>query len=128
MKIYISGKITGTTDYKERFQEADDELKSEYPDAEIVNPVKLCEHLTEGTSWEHYMVKDLKELKACTHIYFLKGWEKSRGARVEFCVAVYSDIQLSGYMPVLTEDEGINISKAGKEDVEKLTKEYDLTK
>jgi hypothetical protein len=39
MKTYISGAITGTTDYMERFEKAEQLLKAQ--GREVVNPTKL---------------------------------------------------------------------------------------
>lgn len=82
MKIYISGKITGTTDYMERFAAAEEKLVAEGHTP--INPAKVNSNLPEGTTWAEYMDVSLVLLGMCTAIYMLKGWEDSRGARVEF--------------------------------------------
>lgn len=46
MRIYISGPITGTTDYKERFAVAEEKLKAN--GYEVVNPAKLAAALPES--------------------------------------------------------------------------------
>lgn len=88
MIIYISGKITGTTDYEQRFAEAEKEISILFPFAKIVNPVKLCSGLNPDIStWFDYMDKCIKELKYCTHIRMIDGWQESRGALVEYYLA-----------------------------------------
>ena len=50
-RIYISGPITGTTDYKQRFEETEKKLKETFPDADIVNPVKITIMLGNGAEF-----------------------------------------------------------------------------
>lgn len=86
MKVYISGKITGTTDYIERFQAAADRLKNDGYD--VVNPAEINSHLPEGTTYEQYMEESIKLLQTCDCIYMLRGWEESKGAKREYHYAV----------------------------------------
>ena len=51
IKIYISGKITGTTDYIQRFERAEKAL-SKYI---VINPAKVNAQLPIETTWEEYM-------------------------------------------------------------------------
>jgi len=37
--------------------------------------------------WREFMRNDIKELIYCDAIYLLKGWERSRGAMLEFEIA-----------------------------------------
>lgn len=92
MKIYISGKITGTTDYMERFERAEHELTTR--GFEVVNPAKENAHLPEGTPWKTYMAESLRLLLYCDAIYMLEGWSDSRGARIEIDVACACDLQI----------------------------------
>ncbi len=95
--VYISGPVTGTTDYAERFQQAEEWLKYEYgvfkvfpqfpqgafDSVEIVNPVNFTKHLPSHTKWSTYMEVLIPLLKTCDAIYLLKGWENSRGSQIE---------------------------------------------
>ncbi len=81
MKIYISGKITGTTDFAERFAKAEEHLRKQGFD--VINPVKECADIPEDASWEIYMRRCVKLLADCKYIYLLKGWDNSKGAIVE---------------------------------------------
>ena len=82
MFIYISGRISGTTDFFARFKAAEEKLvKMGYAP---LNPV-LNEPM--GETWEYYMRSDIKKLMECNAIYMLKGWWKSRGARLEWLIA-----------------------------------------
>lgn len=53
---------------------------------EVVNP--LNNGLPTNATWEEHMRADLKLLLNCDAIYMLEGWEKSRGARIEYALAV----------------------------------------
>lgn len=80
-RIYISGAITGTTDYMERFAQAEADLtKAGY---DVVNPAKVNAQLPEGTSYEDYMKISLCMLETCDYIYILRGWQHSKGANME---------------------------------------------
>lgn len=96
MKVYISGKITDTTDYVERFAKAEEMLLGK--GYEVVNPVTANEHLPEDTPWRVYMGESLKLLCDCDAIYLLKDWVCSRGASVELMTAQ------AMFMRVLTEE------------------------
>lgn len=80
-KVYISGPITGTNDYMERFSEAEEKLKSK--GYIVVNPARVNACLPEETIWEEYMSMSKVMLSMCSRIYFLTGWEHSKGARME---------------------------------------------
>ena len=49
MKIYISGKIEGDSNYKEKFRFAEDALKSMFPNGTILNPANAPKGLSNGT-------------------------------------------------------------------------------
>lgn len=86
MKIYISGAITGTDDYMERFAKAEKELTENGYSA--INPAKVNAQLPEDTGYEEYMKMSFCMLTMCDGIYMLKGWRKSRGANREYCYAM----------------------------------------
>ena len=86
MKIYISGPVTGTDDYKERFQRAEEELKNKYEYSIITNPIKIQEIFSkpEDVPHDEYMHISLSVLDKCDCIYMLAGWKKSQGACIEY--------------------------------------------
>ena len=92
MKIYISGKITGTTDYMERFERAEHDLTLR--GFEVVNPAKENAHFPEGTPWKTYMAESLRLLLYCDAIYMLDGWRDSRGATLELNTALDCGLQV----------------------------------
>lgn len=81
MKVYISGPITGTTEYRERFRVAESLLRAagHIP----MNPVEIL-NMPEDTAWADYMKIDLQILDLCDGIYMLNGWQESKGASIEF--------------------------------------------
>ena len=86
MKIYISGAITGTTDYIERFAKAENELAEQ--GYSVVNPAKVNAQLPEDTTYEGYMKMCFCMLDMCGAIYMLKTWNKSCGANRELGYAM----------------------------------------
>ena len=78
LKIYISGPITGTDDYKERFAAAEEHLRS--LGAIPMNPAVL----SPGFTWEEYMHICIPMLDVCDAAYFLEGYRDSSGATAEF--------------------------------------------
>lgn len=83
-KVYISG----TTDYKERFGEAKKRLEER--GFAVKNPVEydpIVVRIYGRPSWEDYMRYDIRLLVNCDSIYMLKGWQNSRGAKLEHHIA-----------------------------------------
>jgi hypothetical protein len=52
---------------------------------EVVNPAEIPAEA--GKPWDYYMRLDIPEMLKCDTIYLLKGWEQSKGASLEHCVA-----------------------------------------
>ena len=90
MKIYISGSITGTDDYMERFAKAEKELTEQ--DYSVVNPAKVNAQLPEDTNYEEYMNMCFCMLDMCDAIYMLQDWKKSCGANREYGYSLAKDM------------------------------------
>lgn len=86
-KVYISGPITGTKDYLERFERVENELPLIHQGVEVINPAKVNANLPESTTWEEYMRMSLCMLSMCDGIYMMEGWQQSRGANLEYAYA-----------------------------------------
>lgn len=83
-KTYIAGPMTGLPDSNyPAFHEAEARLKER--GVVVENPAWNV--LPDGEHWIQYMYMGLKQLLDCNSIYMLKGWENSKGARIEFELA-----------------------------------------
>ena len=90
MKIYISGAISNTDDFMERFAKAEKELTEQ--GYSVVNPAKVNAQLPEDTTYEEYMKMSLCMLDMCEAIFMLKEWSKSFGANREYGYALAKDM------------------------------------
>ena len=91
MKIYISGAITNNPNYKEDFERAEDYLQKEFPNAEIINPALVNSFLPKSTTHEEYMRMSFCMLDMCDSVYFISGYENSKGACMEYGYALAKD-------------------------------------
>lgn len=85
-KIYVSGKIgkLPVHVWKPKFIKFKNILSTKYD--EVVTPVDVAEKVDEkvkNVSYADYLLADLCVLSECTHIYMLKDWRKSLGAKAE---------------------------------------------
>lgn len=81
MIVYISGKITGTKNYKRKFAKAERELKRKGFD--VINPARMNACMPKSCDWDDYMTVSIAELDCSDAIYMLKDWKDSKGATVE---------------------------------------------
>lgn len=81
MKVYISGPISGTTDYMERFAKAQTCLESR--GFTVVNPALVNSNLPEDTTYDEYMKMSFCMLDMCDTIFMLKNYTDSNGALLE---------------------------------------------
>ena len=91
MRVYISGAITNTTDYLERFKVVEDVLQAQ--GYETINPASLLDNLPHTTTHYEYMHISYALLDICDGIYMMDGWENSKGARLEVAHASTKDIK-----------------------------------
>lgn len=97
MKLYLAGPMSGLPDWNyPYFIKVEAALVDQ--GYEIVNPARLHPAPNATTRvdwnnpewtrlWRQFVVEDLQHLMQCDGIAALKGWRKSRGARVELNVA-----------------------------------------
>ena len=93
MKVYIAGPITGHPDYKDCFAKAELILKERL--AIVMNPARL----PEGFEWAEYMKITFAMLEACDTIVLLPGWENSRGAVLEYRMALCNGKSILEFTP-----------------------------
>lgn len=55
---------------------------------QVINPAELDAEIGLGEEWHVYIRRDIKALADCTGIVLLRGWEKSKGARLELHIAL----------------------------------------
>lgn len=91
-KIYISGKITGTTDYMIRFADAERELIMK--GYSVINPAKVNAQLPSDTTYDEYMQMSITMLSMADSIYMLKDWQDSNGAKIEHQIATMLKIDI----------------------------------
>ena len=90
MKIYISGAISNTDNYMERFAKAEKGLTENGYSA--INPAKVNAQLPEDTSYEEYMKMSFCMLDICDGVYFINGWEDSKGCLMEYGFSIKKGI------------------------------------
>lgn len=94
-KVYISGAIAGhdLAERKAAFKAAERKL------AEMgfapVNP--FDNGVPDGAHWRVHMRADIALLVQCDLIYMLRGWELSKGAKLEHDVATSCGIKVLKY-------------------------------
>ncbi|MFV0515809.1 MAG: DUF4406 domain-containing protein [Aminipila sp.] len=80
-KVYIAGKITGFDGYKEKFAEAEEQLK--VLGAIPMNPAIL----PPGFTQEEYLKICFSMIDVCDCVFLLDNWKDSKGANKEFLYA-----------------------------------------
>lgn len=77
MTVYISGKISGDDNYKQKFIKKANELKS--LGYRVLSPVMIDEEL----EYDDYMLIDYAMISVSHAVYFLSDWGNSKGAILE---------------------------------------------
>ena len=91
--IYISGRVSGTSDARERFRRVEQRLRLQ--GWRVINPVRKTAHMNPAvTLWTEYMRVCLRLLTRCDAIYLMRGWRQSKGATVEQRLAVDLDLDI----------------------------------
>lgn len=88
--MYIAGPITNTTDFRERFQQGVLEVAQlGYTPVSPLDVTKAVGIEDDGNPdiWLVCVKADIRALLECDGVYCLRGWENSRGARIEQFIA-----------------------------------------
>lgn len=80
---YISGEVSNDPDFRKKFGQAEKELSAR--GIVVLNPVKYERN---GKDWAWYLKRDVRKLSYCDGIILLYGWANSRGAMVEYSLAI----------------------------------------
>ena len=94
-KVYISGAIEhlDLEERKKAFQTA--ELILSENGFEPINPFN--NGIDVNADWREHMRVDIKNLLDCDYILMLKGWELSKGCKLEFDVATSCGIKVFNF-------------------------------
>jgi len=90
MKVYISGPISGSTNYPQSFEKAAEYLLHmgyKVIDPSTIDPPSHLKGDVTFESWNYYMREAIKLMMDCDRIYMLDGWEDSYGAKIEHMLA-----------------------------------------
>lgn len=103
-KIYLSGAMTGLPDYN---YPAFNKLALQLRDAgyEVANPAE--NNPPSCNSWQGWMRIAIAQMVTCDAVVMLEGWEKSKGANIEFDLAVKIG------MPAFFEQDFLRVKLAG---------------
>lgn len=101
--IYISGKITGDSNFREKFNQAKDLIMQQHPNEDIINPADIT--LPECCGWQDYMDVCLMLMNKADTIYLLNDWRDSKGACLEYGYAKGRD------MIILFNEDGVRYEK-----------------
>jgi hypothetical protein len=83
-KVYIAGPMSGLPELNFPAFHAEAAYLRAMGD-EVINPAEI---VTDPTAkWEDCMRADIAQLVTCDCAHFLPGWQKSRGATLEFLIA-----------------------------------------
>ena len=78
MIVYLSGKITGDSNFQKKFAAVELSLRAK--GYAVINPCDLCYPFL---SYEQFMHVDFALIDVCDAVYMLKDWTGSSGARRE---------------------------------------------
>lgn len=81
-KVYLSGPISGTADYKERFKKKQRELW-DMGISSVMNPAEIISHCPYGMTYKDIMDICYVLMSKCDTLYLMKGWRASNGCRLE---------------------------------------------
>jgi hypothetical protein len=93
MKIFISGPITGIINFNRDAFDRAETMLTEQGHA-VMNPIKLHPANPNSFDAREYLHICRAMIDVCDAVYFLEGWERSDGARIEMWHAFEQDKQM----------------------------------
>ena len=90
--LQLCGQITGLepSEAWNNFNNVESLIKARYPKAIVINPLRLCDHITEAYSasdveppWLHYMDICKASLKSIDYLVIMNNAHLSKGAKEE---------------------------------------------
>ncbi|MFB5189046.1 DUF4406 domain-containing protein [Alicyclobacillus fastidiosus] len=104
MRIYLSGPMSGLPKYnRDLFAEAARVLRSVGHEVFTLGEIRI-----DNGTWQQYMRSALKGMMDCDKMLLLPGWSKSRGASIEYNLALKLE------MPTQTLFEWLAFSEEGR--------------
>ena len=89
LNVYLSGPVTGTDDFKTRFEFGEAKVDQKFGDnARAINPVKIAEQLPESITYDEIMQICFDTIRACDVLLLMPGWQKSMGCNQEYGYAI----------------------------------------
>jgi hypothetical protein len=104
MKVYICGKITNLPGYlaQHYFSKVEEMLSAE--GFTPLNPMKLPHN--HAKSWQAYMRECIAALVQCDAIYLMGNWRDSKGAILEYHIAMQLGLQVLAQDPSALSSQG----------------------
>lgn len=85
IKLYIAGPMTGYEDFNyPAFLTMEEQLQ--YYGYRVINPARLGD---QSKDWQWNMKQCIRAIPDADGVVFLNGWEKSRGASLEYHIALH---------------------------------------
>jgi hypothetical protein len=100
MKLYVSGPMTGYDQHNfPAFEAAATALRALGHTILSAHEIKHPEEVHGGgrLTWQQYLRGDVKEMCECDGIILLRGWNASKGARLELAVALGLELPVYYY-------------------------------
>ncbi len=118
MSLYIAGPMTGITDEHgnpthnySAFHAAAADLRAR--GHTVVNPAELHTDVeTNPQAWNDYMRADLRALLGTDAVVVLRGWEHSKGARLEVVIARALGMLVWEYEPHIEADRQATLEES----------------
>ena len=115
VKIMVSQPMKGKSNEEIKKEREGLKIAIEASGATLIDTV--FDNVDDGTPLS-YLAKNIKKLDEADIVWFMPGWEKARGCRIEFeCAKEYGK-----HMKCMTEEELAEINKDVKEAKEKAKK------